>query len=91
MEIILKIASILTAITVIAGAVKGLIRLISNFYKFMRKIETKIDNFDENLKENTLSTLRLVIINEDMPLPERLKARCKILRTRRKWRNTCTL
>jgi peptidoglycan hydrolase CwlO-like protein len=34
----------------------------------------KIDKLTEGLDYNTIETLRLVIINEDMPLDERLKA-----------------
>lgn len=66
-EIIITIASVITALTVIITA-------IVSIYKLVRNVEIKINNIDENLKENTLSTLRLVIINEDMPLSERLKA-----------------
>lgn len=43
-------------------------------YKLIRKIEKKIDRFENNLNGNTLNTLRLVIINKEMPLSERLKA-----------------
>lgn len=74
MEMLLKIASIITAITVIIGAVIGVIKGIKTFYSFLRNIEKKIDKFDANLQENTLNTLRLVIINEKMPYGERLKA-----------------
>ena len=43
-------------------------------YKLIRKVEIKIDSFENNLNSNTLHTLRLVIINKEMPLSERLKA-----------------
>lgn len=78
-QLIFQIAGYITAIMTIFGFIVAIVKGVKAVYKFARKIETKIDNFDGNLMENTLSTLRLVIINEDMPLPERLKARCKIL------------
>ena len=67
MENIITVASVITAITTIVGA-------ITTIYKLVRSIEKKVDKFENNLSTNTLSTLRLVIINEKMPLSERLKA-----------------
>jgi hypothetical protein len=75
-QLIFQIAGYITAVMTIAGFIVVIVKGIKAVYKFARKIETKIDNFDSNLMENTLSTLRLVIINEKMPLSERLKARC---------------
>ncbi len=75
-QLIGQIAGYITAIMTIVGFIIVIVKGVKAVYRFARKIETKIDNFDENLKENTLSTLRLVIINEKMPLSERLKARC---------------
>lgn len=57
---IIQIASVFTAITVIAT-------FFIKIYKFVKKI-------DSNLNENTLSTLRLVINDENMPLDERINA-----------------
>lgn len=65
---IIQIASYITAITVIAV-------FLYKIYKIVSGVEKKINKFEVNLQENTLSTLRLVIINEQMPLSERLKAR----------------
>ena len=65
---IIKIASYITAITVTAV-------FLYKIYKIVSGVEKKINKFEVNLQENTLSTLRLVIINEQMPLSERLKAR----------------
>ena len=64
---IITIASCITALIVILTAVLKI-------YKFIRNIENKIEYFDKGLKTNTLSTLRLVIINEDMPIEERINA-----------------
>lgn len=43
-------------------------------YKTIRKIDAKFENIDKSLKENQLSNLRLVIVNKDMPLDERVSA-----------------
>lgn len=66
-QIIITIASVITAIATIITAIVAI-------YKLVRNVEKKIDRFENNLKKNTLSTLRLVIINEKMPLSERINA-----------------
>lgn len=68
-QVIITIGSVITAITTIVTAIVAI-------YKLVRSVEKKIDRFENNLADNTLNTLRLVIINEKMPLPERLRARC---------------
>ena len=65
--ILLAIAGVLTATTPIAV-------FLVKIYKLISGVEKKINGFEENLNNNTLSTYRLVIINEDMPLSERLNA-----------------
>lgn len=60
---IITIGSILTSITVILTAFIAL-------YRFMRKIE----KFASNQDEMQLSILRLTVINEQMPLDERVDA-----------------
>ena len=67
---IIQIAAYVTAIGVIALG-------LSKIYKTIKLIDDKIVEFNDNLTENTLSTLRLVIINEKMPLNERLKSGMK--------------
>lgn len=64
---IIQISAYVTAIGVIGLG-------LSKIYKTIKLIDNKIVEFNNNLNENTLSTLRLVIINEKMPLTERLKA-----------------
>lgn len=60
------IAGIVTILTVLG--------FLWKVYKLIRKVENKIDDFEKNLNTNTLNTLRLVIINKEMPLKERLNA-----------------
>ena len=63
----IQIGAYATAIGVIGAG-------LTKIYKTIKLIDNKIEEFDKNLKSNTLSTLRLVIINSEMPLKERLKA-----------------
>lgn len=56
------------------SAVITIITAVISVYKIVRKIDKKLEHFENNLQENTLSTLRLVIINEKMPINERLNA-----------------
>lgn len=60
---IMLIAEIITAIVTICG-----------FLGSIWKLFKKINNFQETLDYNTLETLKLIIINENIPLDERLKA-----------------
>lgn len=64
---IIAIAGTITAITTI-------VVFLYKIYKLISGVEKKINKFENNLNDNTLSTYRLVIINEDMPLSERLNA-----------------
>lgn len=64
------IASLMTIITFLIGA-----------YKYAKKFEQRFDNIDihftsldKDLKENTLMTLKLVIMNDDLSLEERIAA-----------------
>lgn len=61
-EIIL-IAEIITAIITIVGFLGSIWRLFK-----------KINSFQETLNYNTITTLKLVIINENIPLDERVLA-----------------
>ena len=61
-EIIL-IAEIITAIITIGG-------VLGSVWKLFKKI----NNFQETLNYNTLETLKLIIINKNIPLDERVLA-----------------
>lgn len=66
----------LTLGEIIAGGaiILTVLGFLWKLHTLIRKVEKKIDNFEDNLNSNTLHTLRLVIINKEMPLSERLKA-----------------
>lgn len=62
-EEIVLIAEIITAIITICGVLGSVWRLFK-----------KINNFQETLTYNTLETLKLIIINKNIPLDERISA-----------------
>lgn len=64
---IIIISSVIVAVTTIITA-------ITTVYKIVRNIETKFEKITKNQKETQLSVLRLTVINEAMPLDERIDA-----------------
>ena len=81
MQTLLTIASVITAITVIAVFLKKI-------YKTVRNIEINFTDIKSDLSSNILATLRLVVMSSDMPLDERVNARQGILCQR--WKRLCT-
>ena len=66
-EYIIMIASIVTAITVISST-------CFKIYKFFRNLEKKYDEMNDILKNNTLYILKIAVLDEQLPLTDRLKA-----------------
>jgi hypothetical protein len=66
-DIIIFIASICTALTII-------VTTFVKIYKAMKTVYDKIHEFQEIMEENTMYTLKLVILNEDLSLEERIHA-----------------
>lgn len=64
---IITIGSVITAVSII-------ITCFVTLYKFIRKVDKKIENFEQKQKDTQLSVLRLTIINDKMPLDERVDA-----------------
>lgn len=64
---IIKIASLIAAIITI-------ISFLSAIYRLVRKVDKKVESFEVNLNKNRIEILRLIIINENMPLDERVNA-----------------
>ena len=63
------------------GYIIPIVVALVGLYKFARSIEKRFDNIDDHfkssdrdLKENTLMTLKLVIMNRDLSLEERISA-----------------
>ncbi len=70
---IILVASLITAITVIAT-------FIVSCYKYIRKQEKWHEEKDRHDQENYLNILRLVIMSEEMPLEERIAAGDKYIK-----------
>ena len=66
-EYIIMIASIVTAITVISST-------CFKVYKFFRNLEKKYDELNYNLKNNTLFILKIAVLDEQLPITDRLHA-----------------
>lgn len=66
-ELIIAIASVFTAVTVI-------ITTIVTCYKFIRKWDKWREEKDKHDKEHYKAILRLVIMTPEMPLSERIEA-----------------
>ena len=66
-EYIIMIASIVTAITVISST-------CFKVYIFFRNLEKKYDEMNDILKNNTLYILKIAVLDEQLPLTDRLKA-----------------
>ena len=66
-EYIIMIASIVTAITVISST-------CFKVYIFFRNLEKKYDEMNDILKNNTLFILKIAVLDEQLPLTDRLKA-----------------
>lgn len=64
---LIVIASVITALTVIFTATFKVL-------KMFRLLYLKIHNFQESINENTMYTLKLVVINENLDREERISA-----------------
>ena len=66
-EYIIMIASIVTALTVISTT-------CFKVYIFFRKKEKKYDEMNDILQKNTLYILKMAVLDEQLPLTDRLHA-----------------
>ncbi|SFJ18101.1 hypothetical protein TPELB_21040 [Terrisporobacter petrolearius] len=77
---ITKIAVIISAITTITGVIITVFKLMCKLDKMNNNInkipaiKNDVDNIKNELKNNSLDTYRLAIINDKMPIDERLAA-----------------
>lgn len=71
---IINILQMIVLISSAIGALVGLYKFARNFEKRFDKIDAHFDNIDCNLNNNTLMTLKLVIMNEKLSLEERISA-----------------
>ena len=66
-EYIIMIASIITALTVISTT-------CFKIYIFFRNLEKKYDEMNDILKNNTLFILKIAVLDDQLPLTDRLNA-----------------
>lgn len=75
-KFIFEIAQIITATGVIAGMVVGFEKWskgkISNW--LLKSVQTNIDEMKKELKETRQDVRKVIIVSEEMPLEERLRA-----------------
>lgn len=64
---LILMASIITAITIIVTATFKVLKVIKTLY-------TKLHEFQESINENTMYTLKLVVLNENLDMEERISA-----------------
>lgn len=64
---LILMASIITAITIIVTATVKVLKVIKTLY-------TKLHEFQESINENTMYTLKLVVLNENLDMEERISA-----------------
>lgn len=64
---LILMASIITAITIIVTATFKVLKVFKTLY-------TKLHEFQESINENTMYTLKLVVLNENLDMEERISA-----------------
>lgn len=64
---LILMASIITAITIIVTATFKVLKMFTTLYN-------KIHEFQESINENTMYTLKLVVLNENLDMEERISA-----------------
>lgn len=72
-DVIISVAAVISAITVIIVAVKKTVKPILELCQ-------KVDNIEQRQMETYLSTLRLTICSEEIPLEERITAGDKYIK-----------
>ena len=64
---VLIVASVVTALTAITA-------FLFKIYNFFRKLEIKYDEMNELLKSNTIHLLKIAVLDDKLPLTDRLHA-----------------
>ena len=60
-------------ITYVAGIIGAIVTIVSFFYS-LYKVSKKIDSIVHSIDENTMYTLKLVILNKELSIEERIHA-----------------
>ena len=78
-DLIIKIAAGLTAISVIVGFTIKFFNKINKLIEAINEYSSKVEKVQEHSEENYMSILRLVIMSPEMPIGERINAGYKYL------------
>lgn len=73
-ETLLIIAGAIGAITTISVFIKKIVQKIKKCINFFKGLQTQIDKIEEHCRENYMRELQIIIMSEEMPLGERLRA-----------------
>ena len=79
LDLIIKIAAVITALGVIVGFIVKFFKRLNDFMKKLDEFKDSIETLQTHSEDNYMSILRLVIISNDMPIGERIKAGYKYL------------
>lgn len=61
-------------IATILGVLGTVIGILFKTYKFARSIEEKYEEMNELIKENTIHILKIAVLNENLPITDRINA-----------------
>lgn len=78
-DLIIKIAALLSALGVIIAAAVKVIKTASKVRKSIDTFNTTVKDLKEHSEENYMSLLRLTIMSSEMPIGERIVAGQKYL------------
>lgn len=73
-ETLLLIAGVATALTTISVFVKKIVNKVKNCINFFKGLQTQINTIEKHCKENYMRELQIIIMSEEMPIEERLRA-----------------
>lgn len=78
-DLIIKVAAGLTATGVIIGLCVKFFKKLNDFIKSIDELKNTIETLETHSEDNYMSILRLVIMSNEMPIGERIKAGYKYL------------
>lgn len=73
-EIIIKCGAVAAAITAVCALIYAIIKVVRRVYTFVVTLEEKVERLVKHDNSQYLAILRLTVINEQMPISERLEA-----------------
>lgn len=68
------IAGVLGAVSGIAAFIVKVVKRIRQIVAWFTNLDKRLDEIEKHTKENWLQCLKLTIVNDDIPIEERLRA-----------------